>query len=97
MYKAYYPDRNPTPFFVSGLPSAMTVIAALQKAGKDLSRESFIAAMDQMNAQFDIMAGPIVFNKDRRDGLRDVFVVKFDGEKEQAMPGVYSWNGEDGK
>ena len=53
--------------------------------------------MDQMNAQFDIMAGPIVFNKDRRDGLRDVFVVKFDGKKEQAMPGVYSWNGEDGK
>ena len=97
MYKAYYPDRNPTPFFVSGLPSAMTVIAALQKAGKDLSREFFIAAMDQMNAQFDIMAGPIVFNEGRRDGLRDVFVVKFDGEKEQVMPGVYSWNGEDGK
>jgi branched-chain amino acid transport system substrate-binding protein len=97
MYKAYYPDRDPTPFFVSGLPSAMTVIAALQKAGKDLSRESFIVAMDQINAQFDIMAGPIVFNDGRRDGLRDVVVVKFDGEKEQVMPGVYSWNGEDGK
>jgi hypothetical protein len=26
-----------------------------------------------------------------------VVVVKFDGEKEQVMPGVYSWNGEDGK
>ena len=22
MYKGYYPDRDPTPFFVSGLPSA---------------------------------------------------------------------------
>lgn len=97
LYKSYFPDRDPTPFFVSGLPSALTVIAALKKAGKNLTRESFVAAIDQIDEKFDIMAGPIVFSKDRRDGLRDVIVIRFDGKKEQAEPGVYSWNGVDGK
>jgi branched-chain amino acid transport system substrate-binding protein len=95
-YKSYYPDRDPTPFFVSGLPSALAVIAALEQAGRDLSRESFVAAMEQLSVKSDIMAGPIAFAADRRDGLRDVFVVRFDGTKQQVMPGVYTWNGKDG-
>jgi branched-chain amino acid transport system substrate-binding protein len=96
MYKSYYPDRDPTPFFVSGLPSALTMIAALEKAGRNLTRESFVAAMEQVNVRSDIMAGPIAFSPDRRDGLRDVFVVRFDGKQQKVMPGVYTWNGKDG-
>jgi branched-chain amino acid transport system substrate-binding protein len=96
LYKVYYPDRDPTPFFVSGLPSAMTVIAALKNAGKTLTRGSFIDALNQINEKFDIMSGPIVFNKDRRDGLRDIFVIRFDGVEERVEPGLYSWNGTDG-
>jgi len=57
LYKSYYPDRDPTPFFVSGLPSAYVVLAALEKAGKDLTRESFVAAMEQVSVKTDIMAG----------------------------------------
>lgn len=95
-YKSYYPDRDPTPFFVSGLPSAIAVIAALQKAGKDLTRESFVAALEQVNEKSDVMAGPIAFAPDRRDGLRDVFVIRFNGTKQEVMPGVYTWNGKDG-
>jgi len=96
MYKSYYPDRDPTPFFVSGLPSALVIIAAFEKAGKDLSRESFVAAMEQIDVKTDIMAGELAFAPDRRDALRDVFVVRFDGTKQTVMPGVYTWNGKDG-
>jgi branched-chain amino acid transport system substrate-binding protein len=96
MYKSYYPDRDPTPFFVSGLPSAYTVLAALEKAGKDLTRESFVAAMEQVKVKTDIMAGELSFAPDRRDALRDVFVIRFDGTKQTAMPGTFTWNGKDG-
>jgi branched-chain amino acid transport system substrate-binding protein len=96
LYKSYYPDRDPTPFFVSGLPSAYVVIAALQKAGADLSRQSFVAAMEQIKVKTDIMAGELAFAPDRHDALRDVFVIRFDGAKQTVMPGVYTWNGKDG-
>lgn len=96
LYKSYYPDRDPTPFFVSGLPSAFVVLAALEKAGKDLTRESFVAAMEQVSVKTDIMAGEERFGTDRRDALRDVFVIRFDGTKQSVMPGIYTWNGKDG-
>jgi branched-chain amino acid transport system substrate-binding protein len=96
LYKSYYPDRDPTPFFVSGLPSAFVVLAALEKAGKNLTRESFVAAMEQVSVKPDIMAGEERFGPDRRDALRDVFVIRFDGKKQTVMPGIYTWNGKDG-
>ncbi len=96
MYKSYYPDRTPSPFFVSGLPSALTVVAALEKAGRDLTRESFIAALESLDVKFDIMADNIAFGKDRRDAVRGMYIVKFDGTKQTVVPGVYRWNGKDG-
>jgi branched-chain amino acid transport system substrate-binding protein len=96
LYKAYYPNRDPSPFFVTGPPSALVVIAALEKAGRDLSRERFVAAMEQVKLKTDIMAGELAFAPDRRDALRDVLVIRFDGAKQTVMPGVYTWNGKDG-
>ena len=81
---------------MSGLPSAYVVLAALERAGKDLSRESFVAALEGVKVKTDIMAGELAFASDRRDALRDVFVIRFDGTKQTVMPGVYTWNGKDG-
>ena len=96
MYKAYYPDREAGPFMITGLPSAMAVAAALEKAGRNLTRDSFVAAMESLDFKPEIMAGPLQFGKDRRDAMRSGFVVKYDGKTQKQMPGVYTWNGKDG-
>jgi branched-chain amino acid transport system substrate-binding protein len=96
LYKSYYPNREPTPFMVSGLPSALVMIQALKDAGHDLTRESLVAALDKINLKTDIMAGPLAFGPDRRDALRSVFVLRFDGKTEKVMPGIFSWDGKTG-
>ncbi len=96
MYKAHYPDREPGPFMITGLPSAMAVTAALEKAGRDLTREKMVAAMESLDFKPEIMAGPLQFGPNRRDAMRSGFVVKYDGTTQKMMPGVYTWNGKDG-
>ena len=96
MYKKANPGREPGPFMISGAPSALATIAALEKAGRNVTRESFVAAMESLDIKPEIMAGPIKFGPDRRDGLRHMLVIKYDGKTQKAMPGVYSWDGKSG-
>lgn len=96
LYKQYYPDRTPGAFMTYGLPSAMAITRALEKVGKDLTREKFVDAMETTDFESGALAGPTVFAKDRRDGYRSSIFIKFDGKTHKLMPGVYSWNGKDG-
>lgn len=96
MYKRANPDREPGPFMISGLPSAISVTTALEKAGRNLTRESFIQAMESLDYKPEVLAGSIKFAPDRRDGLRDMLVIKYDGKTQKVMPGIYVWNGKDG-
>lgn len=93
MYKQANPGHEPGPFMISGAPSGLAVIAALKKAGRNLTRESFVAAMESLDFKPDILAGPIQFGSERRDAVRDMLVVKYDGKTQRVMPGVYSWDG----
>jgi branched-chain amino acid transport system substrate-binding protein len=92
----HYPDRAAGPFMITGLPSAIAVAAALEKAGRNLTRESFVAAMESLDIKPEILAGPLQFGANRRDAMRSGFVVKYDGQTQKMMPGVYTWNGKDG-
>ncbi|MCC6473504.1 MAG: ABC transporter substrate-binding protein [Burkholderiales bacterium] len=96
MYKQYYPDRNPGAMMAFGLPSAMAVTRALEKVGRNLTREAFVEAMESLDFDTGAVAGNIQFAKGRRDGMRSTIVVKFDGKKHTVMPAVYTWNGRDG-
>jgi branched-chain amino acid transport system substrate-binding protein len=96
MYRKHYPDREPGPFMVTGIPSALAVVDTLQRMGRDLTREKFVEAMEQLNLKADVMTGPLQFGPGRRDALRSVVVVKFDGKSQKVMPGVFAWNGKDG-
>jgi branched-chain amino acid transport system substrate-binding protein len=96
MYKRAYPDREPGPFMITGTPSAIAVITALEKAGRNLTRESFLEAMETLDFKPEMLVGSIKFAPNRRDGLRSNVVVKFDGKTQKVMPGVYTWNGKDG-
>lgn len=96
LYKQYYPDRTPGAFMTYGLPSAMAITRALEKAGRDVTRESFIDALETVDFDSEVVAGPIAFAKDRRDAHRASIFIKFDGKTHRLMPGVYTWNGKDG-
>ena len=96
LYKQYYPERTPGAFMTYGLPSAMAITRALEKAGPDVTRESFVDAMQTLDFDSEVVAGPIAFAPDRRDGHRASIFVKFDGKNHTLMPGVYLWNGKDG-
>jgi branched-chain amino acid transport system substrate-binding protein len=95
-YKKHFPDRDPGPFMVTGIPSALAVIDTLQRLGRDVTREKFVDAMEKLDLKTDVMTGPLQFGPNRRDALRSVVVVKFDGKTQKVMPGVYTWNGKDG-
>ncbi len=96
LYKQYYPERTPGAFMTYGLPSAMAITRALEKAGPYVARESFVDAMQTLDFDSEVVAGPIAFAPDRRDGHRASTFVKFDGKNHTLMPGVYLWNGKDG-
>jgi len=93
MYKAAYADRqNPSAFMAYGFPSAMAITRALESAGRDLTREKLVDALETVNFESGVMATPTAFGKDRRDGLRGSAFVKFDGKTHTLQPGVYHWN-----
>jgi branched-chain amino acid transport system substrate-binding protein len=54
LYKQYYPDRAPSAFMTYGLPSAMAVTWALEKAGQGVTRESFIDALETVDFDSEV-------------------------------------------
>ena len=96
MYKKHFPDREPGPFMVTGLPSVLSVVDTLQRMGREVSREKFVDTMEKLDLKTDTMTGPLQFAPGRRDALRSVVVVKYDGVTQKVMPGVFHWNGKDG-
>ena len=96
MYKKHFPDREPGPFMVTGLPSVLSVVDTLQRMGKEVSREKFVETMEKLDLKTDTMTGPLQFGPGRRDALRSVVVIKYDGVTQKVMPGVFTWNGKDG-
>lgn len=96
MYKQYYPDRTMGAYMAYGLPSAMAITRALEAVGKNLTREAFVDAMEKVNFESGILAGPTAFAQGRRDGMRSSVFIKFDGKTHTLMPGFYHWNGKDG-
>jgi branched-chain amino acid transport system substrate-binding protein len=97
LYKQHYPDRTPSAFMTYGLPSAMAITRALEKAGRNVTRESFIDALETVDFDSEVVAGPIAFAKSRRDAHRASIFVKFDGKTGHTlMPGVYLWDGKEG-
>jgi branched-chain amino acid transport system substrate-binding protein len=94
MYKKAYPDRIiPSAYMVYGIASGMVITTALEKVGRNLTREKFVDALETTKLDSGIMAAPFEFGKGRRDALRAQAIFKFDGVKTTLMPGVFSWDG----
>lgn len=95
MYKQYYPDLaaqpgHPTTYMPEGVTPAMVIVDALKKIGPDVTREKLADALAHTNLDTGITAGPIVFTPTDHAGQKSAIYMKFDGERETLLPGVYS-------
>ncbi|WP_238368458.1 ABC transporter substrate-binding protein [Mesobacterium pallidum] len=89
----YFPER-PEPGIIGayGFPHAMAIVDAIKRAGPDLTRESFMAAINETQVETKVMAAPTVFTPDRRDSNRGQIIVKFDGTTVERVGGPYIWD-----
>jgi ABC-type branched-subunit amino acid transport system substrate-binding protein len=63
---------------VAAFLSTRVLIAALERAGPDLSRESLIAALEQFNDYAPGLSPPVSFAAGRRLGVRGAHVLRVD-------------------
>ena len=57
--QALFPNDELSVFNMNGIGSAQVLVEALRKAGPDLTRDGFLAAMGSMDMEVDVYAGPI--------------------------------------
>ena len=58
-FARYYPGDTFAIYQMLGIASAQFVVAALEKAGPDLTREGFLAAMEGLTVEVDTLGGPL--------------------------------------
>ena len=69
-----------TPYSMWGVTGAQVVAEALRNAGPDLTRESFIGAMEAMQGfESEMIVGPISYSADDHDGNKTGMFQKLDG------------------
>ena len=82
IYKKYFPNDKLQSLSFYGMSGALTVVDALRRAGKDLTREKFIAALE---ATKNGDAGPaycqVNFSASRRQGCLDGTIWSLRGDK----------------
>jgi len=78
MIKKYYPNEEITGFSFVGIGSAIATVEALKRAGRDLTREKFIAEMDKLrNFETGILAGDLTFTSQDHQGAKMSAVATF--------------------
>lgn len=95
MYKAAYPDLaakpdHPQTYMPYGIPSAMSLVKALQDAGPNPTREKVLAALKTQDFDSGVMAGRIQFGPQQRAANRSTIFIKYDGNTMTPLPGVFT-------
>ena len=66
---AIAPEVRLTPYSMWGVTGASVVVEALQRAGRDLTRESLLAAMESIEGfESEMIFGPITYSAEDKDG-----------------------------
>tara|TARA_R110000772_G_scaffold13200_1_gene39406 strand:- start:265 stop:1446 length:1182 start_codon:yes stop_codon:yes gene_type:complete len=90
MILKYYPNETITGFSAVSIGSAVAAVEALKNAGRDLTREKFIAELDKIkNFDTGVFAAPITWSADDRHGVKESAVAGFVDGKPTVMKG---WN-----
>jgi ABC-type branched-subunit amino acid transport system substrate-binding protein len=73
LFKRYYPDDEPRFVSLEGFINAKVLVKALEDAGRDLTRQNFIAALEELK-NFDIGIGKnITYDVLDHKGLEGIF------------------------
>ena len=73
LLNTYYPDSKPSFIGLEGYLNARILAEGLNRAGKDITREKFIRAIESID-QFDLgIQNPLSFGKNDYQGLDDVY------------------------
>ena len=75
---------------VSAFASAKILVEGLKKAGKDLSREKLIQALEGLYEYPTGLTPPVTYGPNRRIGAMGAYIVSIDLEKKQYVP-VSGW------
>ncbi|MBU2941367.1 ABC transporter substrate-binding protein [Shimia thalassica] len=77
-YNAKY-GENPVGFSMLGYASAEQVVKALEIAGRDVDQEKFIAAMETLDYQDDLVGNHMTYGPDDHQGADSVYVSVVEG------------------
>jgi len=69
---ASYPNVKPNHFTMFGCLAAKVAVEAFQRAGKDLTRKTFVAALNGLRDFKTDISGPITFSPDNHMGVRSI-------------------------
>lgn len=74
----YFPGERPNLVGLEGFINAKVLVEGLRRAGRDLTRERFLDAVETI-ADLDVgIASPVSFDKTRHQGLERVYFTRFD-------------------
>jgi branched-chain amino acid transport system substrate-binding protein len=78
----YFPNERVESFSFLGMGGAVAVIEALKKAGPDLTREKFMAALNTLdNLETKVLSAPITFTATDHAGVKGGAMAKYQGDK----------------
>ncbi|NOR54203.1 MAG: ABC transporter substrate-binding protein [Candidatus Aminicenantes bacterium] len=72
----YYPQDKPNFVSFEGFVNAMVLIEALRRAGRDISRESFIRALESIKEHYVGIGASINFGPRDHQGMDDVYLTQ---------------------
>ncbi|MFP5258756.1 MAG: ABC transporter substrate-binding protein [Acidobacteriota bacterium] len=73
-----FPDERPNVVGLEGFINARVLVEGLRRAGRDLTRERFLDAIESINNFSVGIASPVTYGKDRHQGLERVYFTRFD-------------------
>ena len=79
------PEERASEFFLSGFRYAEPLIEGLRRAGRDLTTESLVAALETLDG-FQGIGAPLTYTTNRRQGTRATFLARtIDGEHAERL------------
>ena len=73
----YFPEERPNSVGLEGFVNAKVLVEGLRRAGRDLTRERFLDALESINNFSLGIASPVSFDKHRHQGLERVYFTRF--------------------
>ncbi len=74
--KRYYPDEEPTFGGLEGYVNAKVLIEGLRRAGKDLTREKLLDALESIKSYSVGIGAEINFDKDDHQGMERIYLTR---------------------